>query len=53
VMVPIGARIPLNANAPWQVINAVHDLFRGIAALALKIGAVLWLGGWVIAGFLE
>jgi hypothetical protein len=53
VMTLTGVWIPLNSNMPWHVISVVHDLFAVIAQPALKIGAALWLGGWVIAGFLE
>jgi hypothetical protein len=48
-----GALIPLSSNMPWHVISVVHDLFAVNAEPVLMIGAALWLGGWLIAGFLE
>jgi hypothetical protein len=52
VITLIAIRIPPTANVPWMAINMTHILLRGLGVLALGIGAVLWMGGWVLAGFL-
>ena len=53
VITLISIRIPPTANVPWMAINMTRDLFRGLGVLALEVGAVLWMGGWLLAGFLE
>jgi hypothetical protein len=52
-MMLIDPWIPLTPNMPWHLINALHDLFGLLAALAVTLGSTLWFAGWVIAGFLE
>ncbi len=53
-MILVGGAIPLDAHVSWTSLNITKDIllyFTGLWPLA--IGAVLWVGGWIIEGFFK
>ena len=54
VLTIVSQRIPLDAPISWTALNVSGEVLLVLSGMApIVLGAILWLVGWVVEGFLN